>query len=100
MSLNKRNYVRSKYITESARDETCTWPGCNAPAQCWAHSNLGSDGKGIGIKSSDIFGSFLCHSHHLLYDKTGKKHQYDFDQSMKRSWERLIIKSIIIILIK
>lgn len=101
MSLQKRNYIRSKKITQSAKDELCTWPGCGAPAQCWAHSNLQSDGKGTRIKAEDIYGAALCQQHHDLYDsrtvagwlKTNS--QQDFDLAMKKSWKLLFEKGIL-----
>lgn len=102
MNLQKRKYVRSKAIRDSAKNETCTWPGCDAPAQCWAHSNLAVDGKGTGIKSEDIYGAYLCTEHHNLYDSRPsafalhhENKQRNFHQAMKKSWKRLIEKGVI-----
>lgn len=101
--LPKRKPIRSKAIRQSADGETCTWPGCNAPAQCWAHSNLGADGKGKGLKAEDIYGAYLCDDHHGEYDgrtaagwyKFTFEKQWHFDQAMKKSWKRLIELGII-----
>ena len=104
--IEKRNHIRSKAIRESARDESCCWPGCYTLAQCWAHSNLQSDGKGTGIKAEDIYGAYLCQYHHDCYDgrentsgeyKNSFDRQWYFDQAMKKSWKKLINKGIIIV---
>ena len=65
-----------------------------------AHSNLGTDGKGVGKKSDDCFVSYLCAECHHNYDGKvlGKEHfadrtytpqylvsQGDFDRAMKRT---------------
>lgn len=65
-------------ITESARGEECTIriPGvCNYdPATTvWAHSNRGSDGKGMGLKSKDENGAYACWACHATYDRQKKR---------------------------
>jgi hypothetical protein len=61
-------------ITASARGESCT---LNLPGVCnydpdtvvWAHSNRGSDGKGLGLKAKDENGAYACYSCHCTYDR-------------------------------
>lgn len=88
--FQKRSHVRSKKILAAANGEACTWPGCGARdgTIVAAHSNLGSDGKSMGMKAEDLYVAFLCHKHHVRYD-SGSATQYDFDQAMKRTWKRL-----------
>jgi hypothetical protein len=60
-------------ITESARNEDCQIriPGvCNFdPATTvWCHGNGSAAGKGIGMKSHDILGSYGCSNCHAVVD--------------------------------
>lgn len=34
----------------------------------WCHSNKGTHGKGVGLKSKDIFGAYGCQYCHDVYD--------------------------------
>jgi len=61
-------------ITESARNENCTMrlPGVcsfNPEETVWAHSNRGSDGKGMGKKAHDVNGAYACYACHQTYDR-------------------------------
>ena len=65
-------------ITESARGETChiEIPGvCNGNPETtvWCHSNLQRHGKGMGLKSMDIFGAYGCSACHDLVDRRTRR---------------------------
>ena len=65
-------------ITKSARGEECQvrLPGiCNGdPATTvWAHANGSAAGKGIGMKSLDLLGSYACSACHDEYDRRTMK---------------------------
>ena len=59
---------RSKKLTQSARNESCVSCGSDDGTIVWAHSNEQLHGKGMGIKSHDLFGAYLCHKCHERYD--------------------------------
>jgi hypothetical protein len=60
-------------IRRSAKNEDCT---LNIPGLCenktdttvWCHSNLYTDGKGMGIKADDEAGCYGCAICHAFYD--------------------------------
>ena len=85
---------RNKKILEAARGEDCTLCGKNDGTTVAAHSNLISDGKGVGKKSDDIYISFLCFHCHSGYD-AHKITQEDFHIAMKRTWKILLTKGIL-----
>lgn len=60
---------RSKKLTQSAKHESCVACGANDGTIVWAHSNSQKHGKGMGIKAHDLFGAYLCHRCHKLYDE-------------------------------
>lgn len=66
-----------------------------------AHSNLASDGKGFGLKSSDLFVAFLCSNCHAIYDGAHKtvipkeELQDMFHYAMKKTQSRLFEMGII-----
>jgi hypothetical protein len=65
-------------ITESARGEQCQIriPGVctgNPESTVWAHANGSAAGKGIGMKSPDILGSYACQACHDEYDRRNRK---------------------------
>ena len=60
-------------IRESARGEECQvrLPGIcnfNPETTVWAHANGSAAGKGIGMKSPDILGSYACSACHDAVD--------------------------------
>jgi hypothetical protein len=61
------NY-RNKELTQSAKYEACVSCGANDGTIVWAHSNHQAHGKGMGIKSHDLFGAYLCSRCHDEYD--------------------------------
>ena len=60
-------------ITKSARGEECQIryvDGCNHNPEttCWVHSNSLAAGKGVGLKSLTLLGSYGCSCCHDIYD--------------------------------
>lgn len=73
MQFPKRQYVRSKKARDAARGQACTLRlpfHCNGNPETTVlcHSNLGRDGKGMGIKASDDRAAFGCSSCHDVLD--------------------------------
>ena len=100
--LTKRKAIRSPAIRDSAKGETCTWPGCDSPnGVVFAHSNMSIHGKGMGRKADDIFGAYLCYAHHKEYDhywtsnKTFGYNESFFMRAMSKTWKLLVYKGII-----
>lgn len=65
---------RSKALRDSARDEPCVACG-SVGTTVWAHSNQQAHGKGMGMKSHDILGMYLCHLCHAIYDQKLNRQQ-------------------------
>lgn len=106
MSLVKRKPIEIPKIRKSAKGEPCTMnlDVCNGnwETTVWAHSNYLEDGKGMGQKADDIFGAYMCKACHDEFD--GRTHDSGtwpnqmkerFHLAMKKSWRRLIEKSIL-----
>lgn len=60
-------------ITESARGEACQirLPNVcnfNPETTVWAHANGSAAGKGVGMKSPDILGTYACSACHDAVD--------------------------------
>jgi hypothetical protein len=105
-SLQKRNYIRSRKILDSAKGEQCTIqsPICNYNPETivCCHSNESDDGKGGRIKAEDIYIAYGCAACHdfvdgriqrsLWAEVTRKEY---LDRGIKRTWKRLIEKGII-----
>jgi hypothetical protein len=100
--------VRSKKLRDSARDEECTLqlPGvCNGRTDTtvWCHSNRLSDGKGMGLKSSDDRGVYGCYACHGVLDGQVRRPPWlstqdiddHFDLAQERTRQRLIEKGLI-----
>ena len=73
MQILKRQYVRSQKARDAARGQGCTVRlpfTCNGNPETTVlcHSNLGRDGKGMGIKASDDRAAFGCSSCHDVLD--------------------------------
>lgn len=99
-------------ITDSARGEDCLirMPGiCNFTRETviWAHANGSAAGKGIGMKSHDLLGSYACSACHDAYDRRRFQHaralfsreqvELMFWEGHARSLLRLIEKGIVVI---
>ena len=65
------NY-RNKRLTDSAKHEACVACGADDGTVVWAHSNSQKHGKGMGIKAHDIYGAYLCHKCHAMFDRNDK----------------------------
>lgn len=103
----KRN-LRSKKLRDSARDEECT---LRLPMVCnwrtdttvWCHSNRLSDGKGMGLKSSDDRGVYGCSACHAVLDGQVKRPAWLSQQDIENHFDlaqevtrlRLIEKGLI-----
>lgn len=59
---------RNKAILASAMGERCTVCGADDGTVVWAHCNEQQAGKGMGHKSHDLIGAYMCQRHHDLYD--------------------------------
>lgn len=71
MNLQKRQYIRSRKILDSCKDQNCTlqFPGCKNDTETTvpAHINAHWAGKGGSIKADDIPLDACGHCHHI-YD--------------------------------
>jgi hypothetical protein len=71
MNLQKRNYIVSKAIRNSAKGQECTLrsPLCtdNAETTVFCHIDDSATGKGKGIKGSDLWGMYCCGECHRHY---------------------------------
>lgn len=86
------NY-RNKKLKQSAKHESCVSCGADDGTIVWAHSNSQKHGKGMGIKAHDLFGCYLCHKCHLIYD-IGHPSGYQTDKKLDwflEMWERSMI---------
>lgn len=88
------NYYRNKKLRESAKHESCVSCGADDGTIIWAHSNEGKHGKGMGIKAHDLFGAYLCHKCHAMYDgqKFGLMENKNHAQTwFREQWEKSMI---------
>lgn len=46
----------------------CLNPNYDRQRLCLAHSNKAEDGRGMGLKSHDIYGAYLCDTCHTYVD--------------------------------
>ena len=99
--LEKRHPFRSKAITQAAKDESCTWPGCGVQngTTVPAHSNMSIHGKGGKMKADDIFIAFLCGHCHYEYDNgnsmTREEKEWGFMRAMSVTLRRLLDRGIL-----
>lgn len=82
---------RSKKIKDSAKNEACVSCGIDDGTVVWAHSNEQKHGKGIGIKAHDLFGCFICHKCHFLYDSSTSMNKFDKQAWFREQWEKSMI---------
>lgn len=95
MSLQKSKKIRSKQITQSANGESCTLrePGCDWEGTV-VFCHLPSQGKGVGTKSSDLFGIYACYRCHQRLD-AGKVDAEDMLRGFQETLLRLVDKGLI-----
>jgi TPP-dependent indolepyruvate ferredoxin oxidoreductase alpha subunit len=70
--IPKPTKIRSKKITQSAKGENCTvrFPGvCNHNPETVVFAHVHSRFSGMGTKSSDIHGCYMCSDCHSAYDR-------------------------------
>src|ERR1051326_2152651 len=64
------NYRNRRLLDLAHRVNECQNCGAFTPEGCEpAHSNLGEHGKGVSLKSHDVFFACLCHSCHAWLDQ-------------------------------
>lgn len=80
--VNSMKYINKK-LRNSARFESCSSCGADDGTIVWAHSNLNYHGKGMGTKSHDIFGAYLCRNCHDVYDGRAKS---ELSKEEKQKW--------------
>ena len=78
------NY-RNKKLTQSAKNESCVSCGTDDGTIVWAHSNKYRHGKGRGMKAHDLFGAYLCHKCHTVFDE-GKMPEHTFYCESLEDW--------------
>ena len=92
---NKR--VKSKKITQSARDEDCTLRlvgVCNYNPQTTVFAHVG--GGGMGIKRHDISGCYACSNCHTYIDSMStEKNSLDILRAMIETQSILLKKGLI-----
>lgn len=67
--IPKTNYVRSPSLMKAYRAIPCQHCGRDDGTVCGAHANSGIFGKGMGIKSSDVYAASLCSTCHSELDQ-------------------------------
>ena len=66
--IKKHEHFRSPKLLALANGAPCMNCGAEDGTIVAAHSNAGSDGKGMGIKADDACIAFLCRACHCYYD--------------------------------
>lgn len=64
--------MKQSKLTKAARGQGCTvqlHPYCNGNPETTVLAHIGSERKGMGIKSPDYFGVFACSDCHDIIDK-------------------------------
>mgnify|MGYP003144517817 CR=1 FL=1 len=66
---------------------SCGDPNPNRDLLCLAHSNELRHGKGVGKKSDDLFGAYMCFDCHNVVDgRTGKLTKIEKREMHERAW--------------
>lgn len=89
----KRTRIRESKILAAANGESCANCNMQDGTVVACHSNMSVHGKGMGIKSDDIFCAFLCSKCHYMID-FGKDHSREekeqmFYRAMSKTWRKL-----------
>ena len=97
--------IRSNKIRKSARCQDCTVQivgVCNRDPETTVFAHYPSEGKGMGLKSSDISGGYCCSNCHDALDGRTKhanldqgEREFYMRRSMVRTWGKLIEMDII-----
>jgi hypothetical protein len=85
--------VRSNRIRNAAKGEECTariWLVCNSDTDTTVYAHLPDETKGMGTKSCDLSGAFLCSSCHDFVDGRVKHDvpKEELEQIMRRAQTR------------
>lgn len=100
MQIPKNKRLKSKKITDSAKNENCTLRisgvcNFNPETTVFAHIN----GAGMGIKAHDIHGCYACSNCHTWIDEHRNSctydADYDFFKAMIETQSILIQKGLI-----
>lgn len=86
--------LRSKRLTDAARDEPCV--SCGAPHSVFAHLPNPGD-AGMGQKTDDYWGAFLCALCHSVADQGWGRRDYKWratiiHRTQRRLWARGLIR--------
>ena len=96
----KFQYFRSKKHLKNVASLPCQHCGLEGQTQA-AHSNMAVQGKGRGIKASDVFAAALCFAcHHDLdagHSLTKEQKQKMFFDALKSTWIELQKRDLILI---
>ena len=90
--------IRSKAIRNAAKGQDCTVNivgVCNYNPETVVFAHYPSEGKGMGIKSSDLSGGFSCEGCHSALDGRTKHANLDYGERefyMRRSMVRTLEK--------
>ena len=97
--------IRSNKIRQSAKGQDCTVGivgVCNRNPETTILAHYPSEGKGMGIKSTDISAGYCCSDCHNALDGRTKHANLDYGEkefymrrSMVRTWEKLVDAGII-----
>lgn len=97
--LEKRKPIRSKAITQAAKDQPCTICGRNDGTTVFCHLNESWAGKGMGQKADDIAGFFGCQRCHDGYDgrlaALDEPNTWEVFRAVCRTWRNLWDRGII-----
>ncbi len=89
----------SMKLRKSAYMKPCTMhsPMCNGNPEttCWCHSDHEEHGKGVGIKSHDIFGFYGCSGCHIWYDIVSRQDGVP-NEERRASYQKAHDKSMVI----
>jgi hypothetical protein len=92
--------MRSRKITQSARDEDCTLNiagACNYDSATVIFAHFPDENHGIGRKASDLSGAYCCSACHDVIDRRDsryKESETDRDFYMRRAQSRTINRLI------
>lgn len=91
--------IRSKKITDSARNAPCTLNivgVCNHDSTTTVYAHIPDEYKGVGYKSSDLSGCYACSSCHDVIDgRTNNKEYSDRKEFyLFRAWRRTLFMLI------
>jgi len=94
--LSKFDNFRSKKLTDSARDQSCTNCYTEDRTIVAAHSNWPEHGKGGSMKASDEFTADLCHKCHAWLDQgTGLDPTGTYDETEKKEmWRKAFDRTL------